>query len=81
MLGGMDVLVFMVGIGEYDVCMCVVICVCFDWLGVQLDESVNVQYFECISYQVSCVWVLVILINEEQVIVDDVVRFIYGSFV
>lgn len=48
-MGGLDGIVFIGGIGENDVFVCVKIVEGFVWVGVVCDLKVNVSCFGCIE--------------------------------
>lgn len=72
--GGLDCLVFMVGIGEYNVVVCECVVSVFGYLGVYLDDEVNQVYVLIIFSLVSWICVVVEFINEEWVVVWYVVQ-------
>lgn len=78
-LGGLDGVVFTAGIGEHDAAMRAEISGRLRWLGAILDEDANAAHAAVISTPESCVQLLVIPTDEEQVIADEAVRLLQQS--
>ncbi len=73
-LGGLETLVFAGGIGENAAAVRARICQGLEFLGVQLDESLNNAHAAVISPETSPVTVRVIRTNEEVMIAKAVCR-------
>jgi len=71
-LGGLDTLVFAGGIGENAAAVRARVCAGLEFLGVQLDESLNNAHAAVISAEASPVTVRVIRTNEEVMIAKAV---------
>jgi acetate kinase len=78
-LGGLDGLVFTGGIGEHSPEIRSRICARAKWLGVELDETANLQGSEKISAATSATAVLAIPTNEEAVIAAQTEQLITCS--
>jgi acetate kinase len=70
-LGGIDALVFSGGIGEHSPVVRARICDGLEWLGVELDERLNVENAAMISSAGARVAVHVIAADEERVIAES----------
>jgi acetate kinase len=78
-MGGLDVLAFTGGIGEHAVPIRSSICADMAWLGIRLDETINVTGrpgTQRISSDDSDTEVLVVPTDEERIIVEDTFRVI-----
>ncbi|MFH0922319.1 MAG: acetate kinase [Fibrobacterota bacterium] len=76
-LGGVDALVFTGGIGENAVQVRTLVCDNLDFLGIKVDETLNVKSAECISSGPT--QVLVIRTNEELMIARDTAAVVKKS--
>ncbi|MDG0027821.1 acetate/propionate family kinase [Trinickia sp. Y13] len=76
-LGGLDALVFTAGIGEHQPEIRAAICERLAWLGVTLDPQTNGGNAQIVSSAKSCVAVLVIPTDEEQIIAQDAVSILH----
>jgi acetate kinase len=81
-LGGLDVLVFTGGVGENQWSMRSAVCADMEYLGIKLDESVNIglrSQEKVISTIDSKVAVMVVPTNEEWMIARDTMEILtYG---
>jgi len=70
-IGGLDALVFTAGIGENQPAIRSAVCERLAFLGVELDAVANATNAKTVSASRSCVAVMVIETDEEQVIADE----------
>jgi acetate kinase len=78
-IGGIDVLIFTGGIGENSHEVRQKICALLEWMGLQFDDSVNVQNREVISAPDSRVEVLIIPTDEEIMIAQHTREVALGA--
>ncbi|MFD2262945.1 acetate/propionate family kinase [Lacibacterium aquatile] len=76
-LGGLDAIVFTAGIGEHQSAVRTSVCAQIRWLGVELNDELNLRQTLRISNSESRVEVLVVPTNEEQVIANEALEVLH----
>lgn len=78
-LKGCDAVVFTAGIGENSPAVRKKICEWLEWMGIQLDDNLNIENNKIISHSQSKVVVAVVPTNEDYIIAKHTVSLIKGE--